>query len=88
MPVSEDYAVMGLVRDNHRDTLILAGTTTFGTQAAVSFVCDPDRLRELLQAVTGSPNRDIRPFQAVLRIRISKGVPILSTIAALHVAGT
>jgi hypothetical protein len=88
MPVSEDYAVMGLVRDNHRDTLILAGTTTFGTQAAVSFVCDPDRLRELLQAVTGSPNRDIRPFQAVLRITISKGVPILSTIAALHVAGT
>jgi hypothetical protein len=64
------------------------GTTTFGTQAAVSFVCNPDRLRELLQAVTGSPNRDIRPFQAVLRIRVSKGVPVLSTIAALHVAGS
>ncbi len=84
VPVSEDYAVMGLVRNDRRQVLILAGTTTFGTQAAVEFVCNPDRLRELLQRVAGD-TADIRPFESVLRVRVSKGVPVLSRIAALHV---
>lgn len=87
LPVTEDYAVMGMVRNERRAVLILAGTTTFGTQAAVEFVCNPDHLRELLQRVSGSPDRDIRPFEAVLRIKVSKGVPILSKIEALHVLG-
>lgn len=85
LPVTEDYAVTGMVRNARRAVLILAGTTTFGTQAAVEFVCNPDRLRELLRKVSGSPDRNIGPFEAVLRVKVSKGVPILSKIEALHV---
>jgi hypothetical protein len=85
LPVTEDYAVMGMVRNKRHAVLILAGATTFGTQAAVEFVCNPDRLKELLQRVSGRSDENIRPFEAVIRVQVSKGVPISSKIEALHV---
>ena len=50
-PTSEDYAVIALVPgiDPARSVLILAGTTTFGTQAAAEYVCRQDSLAELLR---------------------------------------
>jgi hypothetical protein len=49
-PTTEDYAVIGLLPglDPSRSILILAGNTTFGTQAAVEYVCREDSLHELL----------------------------------------
>jgi hypothetical protein len=85
-PMMQDYAVISLVDpgESRYSKLLLAGISTLGTQAAVEFVCDPARVRDLLTRVTGSPNADIRPFEAVIKVKISKGVPILSEIVALH----
>ncbi|HEY2860710.1 MAG TPA: hypothetical protein VGJ21_20000, partial [Terracidiphilus sp.] len=49
-PITEDYAVIGLEPgiDPVRSMLILAGTTTMGTQAAAEYVCREDSLAELL----------------------------------------
>src|SRR5262249_14885629 len=45
-PLTEDYSVVALVRglNPSRSELILAGTTTIGTQAAVEYVCQQDSL--------------------------------------------
>ena len=85
LPVREDYAVMSMIRNKRHTVLILAGASTFGTQAAVEFVCNPDRLKELLQRVSGRSDQNIRPFEAVLRVTVSKGVPIASKIETLHI---
>lgn len=86
-PVTEDYGLIemvpGLTAQHH--ILILAGTTTFGTQAAVEFVCRPKRLEELLTALTGSPAGKLNtPFGAVIRVQISGGVPIQTELVALR----
>lgn len=86
LPIAEDYAVMGLIPglNANRCVLILAGTTTLGTQAAVEFVCRPKKLEELFAKLGGAGNAAIAPFEAVLRVRISGGVPVQSQIVALH----
>src|SRR3954452_21699558 len=50
-PTVEDYAVIALLPglDPSRSILILAGNSTFGTQAAVEFICREDSLKELLR---------------------------------------
>jgi hypothetical protein len=83
-PIVLDYAVIGLLQNDRREVLVLAGTTTLGTQAAVEFVCNPNRLRELAARVTGAAERDIQPFEAVLRVKVSQGVPVQSQIVALR----
>lgn len=86
-PVTEDYAVVEMVPGltAQHQILILAGTTTFGTQAAVEYVCRPKRLEELLQRLTGSSEGKLSaPFAAVIRVQISGGVPIQTQIVALR----
>jgi len=83
-PLKEDYAVISLLHNSRRNVMILAGTNTFGTQAAVDFVCDPDRLRELLPQIADGPDGQLWPFAAVLNVKISQGVPVQSQIVLLH----
>ena len=87
MPLTEDYAVVALVPglNQSRWQMILAGTTTIGTQAAVEYVCRASNLDSLLPRVTGSFNRDVLPFEAVLHVKVRSGVPVESQIVALHV---
>src|SRR5439155_24874196 len=49
-PLVEDYALIGLIRGLNpaRSVMILAGTTTIGTEAAVEYVCRQTTLEELL----------------------------------------
>ena len=49
-PLTEDYAVVGLVPGLNpaRSVMIIAGTTTFGTQGAVEFVSNQDTVKQLL----------------------------------------
>ena len=84
--LTEDYAIVALVRgiDASHTELILAGTTTIGTQAAVEFVTDPNHLQTLLNQLGAKSREEIRPFESVIRIKVSKGVPVESTIIALH----
>lgn len=83
LPIAEDYALVVLVPGLYpkNRSLILAGTTTFGTQAAVEFVCRPARVEELLAKLGG---RAADPFEAVLRVRVSGGVPVQAEVVALR----
>jgi hypothetical protein len=77
-PLIEDYAVIGLVPGlaPGRFMLILAGTTTFGTQGVVEFVSRPDSVERLLKQLPGAISGPIKPFEALVRVKIARGVPV------------
>jgi hypothetical protein len=83
---TEDYAVIGLLPglDPERSILILAGNSTFGTQAAVEYVCREDSLAELLQRLGVSKPGDLKPFEALLRIKVAHGVPVKEDLVAVR----
>lgn len=85
-PLVEDYAIVGLVpgMNSARSVLILAGTTTIGTQAAAEFVCRQDSLQQLLLRLSVSDNGQMKPFEAVLRVKIARGVPLGTDLVALR----
>ena len=88
--ITEDYAVVALTSlpNTGRRVLILAGITTFGTQAAVEYVCRAPRLDELiakLAKLDPSARRRVPPFEGLLRVKVSGGVPVQSDLLSLHV---
>lgn len=85
-PLLEDYAVIAYMRGltAERSVLILAGTTTFGTQAAAEFVSQQSTLEELLARLTGSKTGQLIPFEAVIHVRVARGVPVEADMVALH----
>jgi hypothetical protein len=85
-PLDEDYAVVALMRglDPTESAIILAGTTTLGTQAAVEYVCQQSSLEQLLPQLKLSDSGEVKPFEAVLRVKIARGVPVESSLVALR----
>jgi hypothetical protein len=85
-PLTEDYAVVALVRglNPDRHELILAGTTTIGTQAAVEYVCAKDSLEELLRGLAVRPGSEVKPFEALLRVKVTRGVPVGVQLVAVR----
>ncbi len=81
-PMVVDYAVVTLTHglDHTRWILILAGGSTVGTQAAVDFACDPDSVKDLLQRLNISPGSGMRPFEALLRVKVSNDVPLTTEL--------
>jgi len=67
-----------------RSELILAGTTTFGTQAAVEYVCRQSSVERLLLRLSVSPTGEPEPFEAVLHVKVTRGVPLESELVALR----
>ena len=86
--ITEDYAVIALVPgiDPARSMLILAGTTTIGTQAAAEYVCREDSLAELLQKLGANEPGQLRPFEALLRVKVAHGVPVKEDLMAVRIA--
>lgn len=84
-PLSTDYAILALQPGVQpgRLMLVFSGLTTFGTQAAVDFVCDPDSVAALLKKITG-PKGEVRPFEAVLQTTIGGGVPFETRLVTLR----
>ena len=84
-PLTEDYAVIGLVPGIGfgRYVMILAGTTTFGTQGAAEFVCRQDSVEKLLHEVPDSAG-STKPFEALVRVKIARGVPVESELVAVR----
>jgi hypothetical protein len=85
-PLTKDYAILALlpgVQPGKR-MLVFSGLTTFGTQAAVDYVCRPESVAELLRQITG-PKGEIRPFEAVLETTIGGGVPLQTRLVTLRV---
>jgi len=85
LPLTEDYAVIGFMPGPTRQhwVMTLAGISTIGTQAAVEYVCSRTSVEQLLKRVrrTGA---DIMPFEAVIRVSISRGVPVSSQLVAVN----
>jgi hypothetical protein len=85
-PLTEDYAVITLARGLNpvHSVLILAGTTTLGTQAAVEYATRASSLDELLQRLGARSGADMKPFEALLKVRVAKGVPVGSELVAVR----
>jgi hypothetical protein len=85
-PLTSDYAILALLpgMQSGKRILIFSGLTTFGTQAAVDYVCQPDTSAELLKKITG-PKGDIHPFEAVLETTIGGGVPLQTHLVTIRV---
>ncbi|HVH70407.1 MAG TPA: hypothetical protein VNB49_04765 [Candidatus Dormibacteraeota bacterium] len=84
--LTEDYSIIALKRGLNpaHSVLILAGATTIGTQAAVEYVCQQNSLEELLLRLSVSNSGELKPFEAVIRVRVARGVPVGSELVALR----
>ena len=85
-PTVEDYAVVSLLPglDPSRSVLILAGNSTFGTEAAVEYVCREDSIKELLRKLNVSKPADLKPFEALLHVKIAHGEPVVTERVAVR----
>ena len=86
LPLTEEYSVIARVREGNptQSVMILAGTTTIGTQAAAEYICSPQSLEELLQRLGVSTMAELKPFEAVLRVKVARGVPVAMELVALR----
>src|SRR5712664_29766 len=84
--LTEDYSIIALKRGLNpaHSVLILAGATTIGTQAAVEYVCQQNSLEELLLRLSVSNSGELKPFEAVLRVKVARGVPVGTELVALR----
>jgi hypothetical protein len=85
-PLTEDYAVVSCVPglDPSHVVMILAGTTTFGTEGAVEFVSRSDSVERLLHRIPTTGSGDPKPFEALLRVKVARGVPVESELVAVR----
>jgi hypothetical protein len=84
-PITRDYAMLSLGKGftPSRQALVFAGLTTLGTQAAVEYACNPETVCDLLRKV--ARNGSIRPFEAILEVSITGGVPLQAQLVAVRV---
>ena len=85
-PLVDDYSVIALKRglDPAHSVLILAGTTTIGTQGAVEYVCQQNSLEDLLRHLSVTNPGELKPFEAVIRVKVARGVPVGEELVALR----
>lgn len=85
-PLTEEYSVIARVREGNptQSVIILAGTTTIGTQAAAEYICSPQSLADLLQRLGLAKTAEMKPFEAVLRVKVARGVPVAMELVALR----
>jgi hypothetical protein len=85
-PLTEDFGVIALVRslEPAQSVLILAGNTTMATQAAVEYVCSESSVEALLLRLSVSQTGQLKPFEAVIRVKVTRGVPVSTELVALR----
>jgi hypothetical protein len=83
---NEETAIVALLAGLQPNTriAIFSGLSTIGTQEAVEFFCQPDALKTLIAQVGTDRNGTLKPFEAVLQIRKSKGVAMGASFLAIH----
>jgi hypothetical protein len=81
-PYTSDYAVVALIpgRGARSRILLLAGTTTLGTQAAVEYVLHEDTLGDLMGRLGLKGGQQVPWLEALLKVRVSGGVPVQSEL--------
>lgn len=85
-PIEIDYAIIALIPSmgSTKQILLLAGLTTFGTEAAADYVSREESLRSLLPRLKISTDGTIEPFEALIKVTIKDEVPIQAQIVAVH----
>lgn len=85
-PLTEDYAIIAFMPGLNpaRSVMILAGTTTFGTQGAVEFVSRQDSVANLLSRLSVTKATELKPFEALLRVKVARGVPVETELVAVR----
>ncbi len=77
-PTSVEYALvtMSAGAGRNRPVLVVAGTTTFGTQAAMEFICDAERIDAVSRLLGEAASAGVPVFDLLIRCRIRGGVPV------------
>ena len=85
-PYTHDYAVIAYIPgfDPTRHTLILAGNTTYGSQAAAEFVSSDDGAASLVEALHIRPGEPIPYFEGLLEVRINQQIPIWRRLVSVR----
>lgn len=85
-PLTEDYAIISMMPglDPTKSVMIFAGTTTFGTQGAVEYACHRTSVKDLLSHLRLNKAGEVNPFEALVRVKVAKGVPVDSELVAVH----
>jgi hypothetical protein len=89
--ISEDYAVISLLRglDERHRLMILAGITTFGTQAAAEYVTKPEHIKDLITHLDTSQSGDSPKlplfYQVLIKVKVNGGVPVQISYVTHHV---
>ncbi|HYL99179.1 MAG TPA: hypothetical protein VEZ90_09510, partial [Blastocatellia bacterium] len=89
--ISEDYALISMLRgmDGRHRILVLAGITTFGTQAASDYVTRTEFANELIahlnQARGSASPRLPDYYQVLVEVKVNGGVPVQMTYVTHHV---
>ncbi|HXG91946.1 MAG TPA: hypothetical protein VNN73_06195 [Blastocatellia bacterium] len=89
--ISEDYALVSLLRglNEKRRLLMLAGITTFGTQAAAEYVTQFEHIKDLIahlnQSAEGEPIALPSYYQILIKVKVNGGVPVQISYVTHHV---
>jgi hypothetical protein len=77
-----EYALVTLSEGVNRSSsvLVVAGTTTLGTQAAIDFTCDPGRVSEIGRRLRVRRGDSLPPFDALIRCRSRSGAPVAADL--------
>jgi hypothetical protein len=81
-----DYAVIAFVPGIHpqENTLILAGDTTWGSQAAVECMTTDRCVSDLLNKLQVRQGQNVPYFEALLKVKINNNVPVWNTVIAIR----
>ena len=85
-PLTEDNGVVALLPGLNaaRGVMILAGSTTFGTPGTVEYVCRQNSVEESLLRLSVSKEGEVKPFEALLRVKVTRRVPASTELIALR----
>ena len=85
-PFTSDYAVIAMLAGLNpgQRILILAGTNTYGVQAAAEFTCRPDLINQLLSRLSMRRYDPIPDFEALIAVKVNDGVPVDSQLVMVR----
>jgi hypothetical protein len=85
-PIVDDYGLISIADGPNplQRITLLAGTTTYGTQAAAEFVSDPRRLQELWERSGLKLREEPKRLSAVIHVKIRRGVPLIIDLVAVR----
>ena len=83
-PYTFDYAVIAMLPNLHPEhkVVIVAGTNTYGCQAAAEFLTRPDQIGDLYRRLGANRSGPPPDFEALLKVTVSGGVPVKSELVA------